>query len=127
MTSDQWIKILKYVAIVNEKGHVDIEYVFRFLLHSNAFEFSSEQEFVSVTVSFHVCMSITQRLLLNKQENFYNLKAVKGHKKATKTQEKETKKETDEQIEHFKSLVFHDELLEVIYSIEIRNRAKITA
>lgn len=44
MTPTQWIQILQFIDTINQAEHVDVEYVFRHLLHSDAFEFSSVYE-----------------------------------------------------------------------------------
>ncbi|RNA27823.1 snRNA-activating complex subunit 1 [Brachionus plicatilis] len=41
VSTEQWIQILKFVDFLNQAEHVDAEYVFRHLLHSDAFEFCS--------------------------------------------------------------------------------------
>lgn len=46
VTPNNWIKTLEFVDVINQAEHVDVEYIFRFLLHSDAFEFSSVYEIV---------------------------------------------------------------------------------
>ena len=46
ITPNQWIQILQFVDVINQAKHVDVEYVFRYLLHSDAFEFCSSYETV---------------------------------------------------------------------------------
>lgn len=44
VTPAQWINILQFIDLINQAEHVDVEYVFRYLVHSDAFEFSSTYE-----------------------------------------------------------------------------------
>ena len=48
----QWISILQFIDVTSKCEHVDVEYVFRFLLHSNAFEFCSSYEIKYVNLIF---------------------------------------------------------------------------
>ena len=40
VTQNQWLEILKFIGeITQNEENADIDYIFRFLLHSDAFEF----------------------------------------------------------------------------------------
>jgi hypothetical protein len=48
VTPNQWISILEFISIMNQRSVQEPEYVFRRLLHSDAFEFCTEIELVRI-------------------------------------------------------------------------------
>lgn len=49
VTPVQWVEILSFIDTINQAEHFDVEYVFRHLLHSDAFEFPSTFELTNVS------------------------------------------------------------------------------
>lgn len=48
VTPKQWIQILKFINEISQAEHVDVEHSFRYLVHSDGFEFCSSFELENV-------------------------------------------------------------------------------
>ena len=96
VTCDQWSKIIEFIHIMsNQRAEKDIEFIFRYLLHSKAFEYCSDQEL--------------------KQPNLYNLKTNRELKKSKPSSATNQKSQAD--MEKFVAETFEDELIDVKFNV----------
>ena len=70
VTPQQWISILQFIDIINQAEHVDVEYCFRYLLYSDAFEFCSVFETVNYTYLINSTFA-RNNLIYKKQIRYY--------------------------------------------------------
>jgi hypothetical protein len=108
----QWISILQFIDITSKCEHVDVEYVFRFLLHSNAFEFCSSYELKYVNSTPNLELNIFKHHFY-KLKNSAHLKGLAPAKNQPKSIEDLTKSERVMSMLEFKKALIEDELTEV--------------
>jgi hypothetical protein len=95
VSTEQWIEILQFIDIINQADHTDVEYVFRFLLYNDAFEFCSTYEIIHRNSTY-----------------------LKPSHKMPKANVDDVTVKSDNKLMNmsdFKNLVFGDELAEVFY------------
>ncbi|CAF0824086.1 unnamed protein product [Brachionus calyciflorus] len=97
VTPLHWIEILKFIDFINQAEHVDVEYSFRYLLHSDAFEFCSSFEIKNRSIS--------------------TFKVGNQHKNPLRINNEETSTDFQLNMTDFKEIVFNDELNEQMGTI----------